>query len=287
MRLLKPLEIGLMFWVPSTWQQDQAGPLSELQSFGLRAGQLGIPGELSLPREVQAWQQAIIAQDVAIATAVCSYSGESYADIPTVEKTVGLVPAETRRQRIDRTKAVSDFAATLDIPAVACHIGFIPHDRNLALYAEVVDVARDLCDHCAQNRQAFALETGQEPMKVLLQFIEDVDRANLKINFDPANLILYGTGDPLQAFDVLAPYVISVHCKDGNLPSSAEPGALGRERCLGDGSVDFPQFIGKLLESGYQGILSIEREESDLAKRAADIQHGIRFLRTITGPQAE
>ena len=287
MRLLRPLEIGLMFWVPGTWQDDDAGPFSELHSFGLRAGQLGIPGELLLPRDRQAWQQAIIAQDLALTTAVCSYSGESYADIPTVELTVGLVPARTRQQRMDRTKAVADFAATLDIPAVACHIGFIPHDRNLGLYEEVVGVARDLCDYCARHRQNFALETGQEPVGVLRHFIEDVDRENLKINFDPANLILYGTGDPLQALDALSSYVISVHCKDGVLPDSDTPGALGVERRLGDGSVDLPRFIRQLAESGYQGILSIEREEPVAAKRKEEIHHAIRFLRAMTEGKPE
>ena len=135
-----------------------------------------------------------------------------------MQTTVGLVPPGTRAERVARTKAVSDVARDLGLESVACHIGFVPEDPQEALYAEIRDVARDLCDHCGKNGQSFTLETGQEPAQVLLRFIEDVDRPNLRINFDPANMILYGTGDPIEALDVLAKRVLSVHCKDGDWP---------------------------------------------------------------------
>ena len=216
-------------------------------------------------------------------TAVCSYVGEDYSDIPTVVRTVGLVPPGTRPERVARTKEVSDVAKTLNIDSVACHIGFVPEDAKAPLYAEIRDVTRDICDYCAHNGQRFTLETGQEPAKVLLRFIEDVGRDNLKINFDPANMILYGTGDPIEALGVLAPHVISVHCKDGDWPDREHPEALGQERPLGAGAVGVDRFVHRLKELGYRGMLSIEREEPNEGQREKDIREAVRLLRWLTG----
>lgn len=268
-----------MFWA----KENAREALQDVKSYGVRAGQLGFPGDLDLAGKAEQWSSALKDEQVTVTTAVCSYVGEDYADIPTVQRTVGLVPASTRQERVARTKAVADVAAKLQIKSVACHIGFVPHDRKAALYTEIRDIARDICDHCASHGQAFTLETGQEPAAVLLQFIRDVDRANLKINFDPANMILYGTGDPIDALGVLKGYVLSVHCKDGDWPPKDKADALGTERPLGEGAVGIPRFIEKLKEIGYTGVLSIEREELDQAKRAADIRSAVALLKRLTG----
>lgn len=275
---LEDLEIGLLFWAGP----KPAATLEEIKPFGLRAGQLGVAGDLPLDRAAERWDQALMAEHFVATSVVCAFQGEDYADIPTVQRTVGLVPASTRAERIARTKAVADFAADLGVDTIALHIGFIPHDRSSAVYSDMRSVAREICDYCAERGENFALETGQEPAKVLMQFIDDVDRRNLKINFDPANMILYGTGEPLEALDLLAPHVISVHCKDGDWPPRDQPEALGTERPLGEGSVDVPGFIAKLKEHGYKGVLCIEREgEPDPHKRAADIRRAIDLLRSI------
>jgi sugar phosphate isomerase/epimerase len=267
-----------MFWA----QDDALGTIREVKSFGVRAGQLGIGEQIALERFAESWDQALTSEHFTIVTAFCSYNGEAYTDIPTVMRTVGLVPAATRAERVARTKAVSDVARALGIDSVACHIGFLPEDRAQSLYGEMRDVARDICDHCANNGQRFVLETGQEPAKVLLRFMEDVGRPNLKINFDPANMILYGTGDPIEALDLLAPHVISVHAKDGDWPPINQPTALGVEKPLGDGSVNVAAFVEKLRSLGYRGILSIEREEPNREQRAADIRKAVELLRGLT-----
>ena len=276
---LEDLEIGLMFWAGPDARQT----LRNVKEFGVRAGQLGFPGDLPLDGAAEKWDEALTAEQFTPVTAVCSYVGEDYADIPTVQRTVGLVPRNTRAERVKRTKDVSDVARKLAIDSVACHIGFVPEEPDHPEYAGIRDIAREICDHCGENGQSFTLETGQEPAKVLLRFIEDVKRPNLKINFDPANMILYGTGDPVEALEVLGSQVISVHCKDGDWPPVDKPAALGVERPLGDGSVGIPRFIAKLKEIGYRGILSVEREEQDTAKRAADIRKAIALLKRVTG----
>lgn len=279
MRVVEPMEIGLLVWA----DENAAGTLHRLRSFGVSAGQLGVGGDLALAGKEEQWGQAFSAQpDIAIHTAVCSYLGEDYADIPTVTRTVGLVPAGTRAERVARTKAVAEFAASVGIGSVACHVGVVPESHDPA-YGDVRDLTRDLCDYCGERGQTFALETGQESAEHLLAFIEDVDRPNLKVNFDPANMVLYGTGDPIEALQKLGHKVISTHCKDGDGPDPAKPGALGQERTLGLGSVGIPRFVQKLREIGYTGVLSIEREEPDLAVREADIVTAVQLLRKLTG----
>ena len=143
------------------------------------------------------------------------------------------------------------------------------------------EMVRRVCDHAAGHGQTFALETGQESADVLLDFMGP-PRANLRINFDPANMILYGTGDPIAALDTLAPHVLTVHCKDGDWPPKNSPGALGEEKPLGQGSVGIERFIAKLKEIGYKGPLTIEREATDPAQRLRDILMAAGFLRRLT-----
>ncbi len=214
-------------------------------------------------------------------TAFCAYNGESYADIPTVQQTVGFIPRQTRAEREKRTLEVSDFARDAGIPSIATHIGFVPEDDTDADYTAVRGMVRRICDHAAKNHQTFALETGQEPADTLLRFLIDVNRPNLGINFDPANMILYGTGDPVDALGTLAQHVLSVHCKDGDWPAKGVAGALGEEKPLGQGAVGMPRFVQKLKSIGFKGPLNIEREVQDPAQRLRDIGMGVKLLEQL------
>ncbi|HRF01805.1 MAG TPA: sugar phosphate isomerase/epimerase family protein [Pirellulaceae bacterium] len=206
------------------------------------------------------------------------FEGESYADIPTVSRTVGLVPAETRAARTAEMKEISDFARQLGCSVVALHLGFVPHDRESDLYREVVAVTRDLLDHCRGNSQSLHLETGQETAEGLVQFIDDVGRDNLFVNFDPANMILYGTGEPIEALRRIGSRVRSIHCKDATW--AASPGnEWGQEVPLGAGAVGMENYLRTLLEIGYDGPLTIEREiPQEPERQKAEIGHAVRLL---------
>jgi len=206
------------------------------------------------------------------------FEGESYADIPTCQRTVGLVPVETRAERTREMTEIADFARLLGVDAVGLHLGFIPHDTADPMYGEILSVTRDVCDHCKGNGQRVHLETGQETADGLLQFISDVDRDNLFVNFDPANMILYGSGDPIEALKKVGRYVRSVHCKDGKW--AAKPGEeWGAETPLGEGDVGMENFLRTLDEVGYDGPLTIEREiPQDPARQKEEIGAGIRLL---------
>jgi sugar phosphate isomerase/epimerase len=265
-----------MFWAG----RDPAETIAELTRLGIGSGQLGLPGDLDLACASQ-WRDALQTAGFRVFTVFAAYTGESYADIPTVQRTVGFVPPATRDARERRTIAVSDFAAAIGAPAIATHIGFVPESTDHPDYLAVRDMVRRICDHAAGYGQTFALETGQEPAHVLLAFLNDAARANLGINFDPANMILYGTGDPIDALGILGTRVLSVHCKDGDWPERGKPGALGKERALGAGSVGIERFLAKLRQVGYRGPLSIEREASDPIRRMADIEAAIALLASL------
>ncbi|OUT63651.1 MAG: Fe-S cluster assembly protein HesB [Rhodopirellula sp. TMED11] len=209
------------------------------------------------------------------------FDGESYADIPTVERTIGLVPEDTRESRLAEMRDISDFAKHLGCDTVALHLGFIPHDPEASLFKEVVAVTAQLCDHCKANGQYLHLETGQETAAGLMDFIAAVGRDNLKINFDPANMILYGTGQPIEALKAVAPHVRSVHCKDGTW--SDQPGQTwGQEVALGEGDVDIRKYLQTLKEIGYEGPLTIEREiPEDPERQKVEIGGAIELLNRL------
>lgn len=209
------------------------------------------------------------------------FDGESYADIPTVSRTVGLVPPATRAQRLQEMKEISDFAKLLGVGAVGLHIGFVPHDKTDPLRAEVVAVTRQLCDHCKANGQNLHLETGQEAADTLVEFLADVARDNLFVNFDPANMILYGSGEPIAALRKVGRYVRSVHCKDATW--AAKPGEQwGAEVPLGEGAVGMENFLRTLNELGYTGPLTIEREiPQEPSRQKEEIGRGIRLLNEL------
>ena len=276
MQSLNALEPGVMFWTG----RDH---VAEVKQLGVRCGQLGVDPSFEFDNAaVEDWRSALEQEQFTVVTVFAAYTGESYADIPTVQRTVGFIPRDTRIERFERTCAVSDFAAQLGVGSIACHIGFVPEDREHVDYVEVRALVRRICDYAARNRQIFALETGQEPAAVLLDFLRDVDRPNIAINFDPANMILYGTGDPVEALGVLGPHVISVHCKDGLWPPKDQPGALGTEVPLGAGAVGIERFIAKLKEIGFGGPLNVEREAENQQERLRDIRSAVALLRRLT-----
>ncbi len=280
MQALRDLEIGAMFWGGG----DALQTVRDVKSLGVRCGQIGVPGHMSLgAAAAAAWNQALEAEQFTLVTVFAAYTGENYADIPTVQCTVGFIPPATRAEREERTLEISDFAAALGVDSIACHIGFVPEDPAEPDYKAVREMVRRVCDYAARHNQNFALETGQEPARVLLRFIEDVGRPNVRINFDPANMILYGSGDPIEALDVLGPLVVSVHAKDGDWPPRGQPGALGTERPLGQGSVGIDRFVAKLKQIGYRGTLNIEREIENQQQRRQDIRMAVRLLEQLRG----
>ncbi len=253
------------------------------------AHELGVPTihlhaparETRTPENAEKFLARLKELGITISAVFGGFEGESYADIPTVKKTIGLVPPETRAERTREMQEIADFAKLLGVDVVALHLGFVPHDRSDSLRAEVVEVTRQICDHCRSNGQRLHLETGQETADTLLEFLEDVERDNLFVNFDPANMILYGCGEPIEALRKVGKQVRSVHCKDATW--SDQPGETwGAEMPLGEGAVGFENFLTALKEIGYDGPLTIEREiPQDPVRQKEEIGRGIRLLNDL------
>ena len=255
------------------------------------AQELGIPTvQVHAPHQAtrtQAAADAFLAKTRAAGiTVTCvfgGFDGESYADIPTTARTVGLVPEETRAARVQEMKEISDFARILGCDTVGLHVGFVPADRSGASYKGLLDVTRNLLDHVAANGQNLHLETGQESADHLLEFMHDVQRPNLFINFDPANMILYGTGDPIEALNKVGHLVRSVHCKDGKWAAPELRGKeWGCEVALGEGDVGMETYLRTLKDVGYRGPLTIEREIAhDRDRQKRDIGTAVELLQRL------
>lgn len=212
------------------------------------------------------------------ASAVCAvYEGESYADMEAVAKTVGLTNPETLPERMQHTKRSVMLAVYLGAGIVTTHVGVMPEDTKSRGYRDLIGTVQEIADYCGGHGLTFAMETGQETAQAMLQFIEDTGRDNVKINFDPANMILYGTGGPLEAVDILKDHIVHVHVKDGLSPTEA--GKLGTEVPLSEGEVGIRDYVRKLVGIGYKGPLVIEREAGD--DRIGDIRRGKKLLEGI------
>lgn len=236
--------------------------------------------ESRTPEAAEAFLKKLESAGIELTVVFSGFAGESYADIPTTAQTVGLVPEETRAARLQEIKEIADFANQLGCKTVGTHIGFVPEDTTSESYQGLISVTREFLDYIAKNGQQLNLETGQETADHLLSFIADVERDNLFINFDPANMILYGTGDPIEALKKVGHLVRSVHCKDGTWAPEGERGKTwGAEVPLGEGDVGMETYLRTLDELGYTGPLTIEREiPEDPEQQKADIGKAVDLL---------
>jgi sugar phosphate isomerase/epimerase len=237
--------------------------------------------ESRTPERIAEFRERLDDLGIRVTCVFAGFEGESYADIPTVERTVGIVPKDVRAARTAELLEIAKFAKALGVDTVGLHLGFVPHDPADPDYTELLEITRRVCDACAADGQNVHLETGQEPADVLDAFLTAVDRPNLFINFDPANMILYGCGEPLPAVEYLGKWVRSVHCKDATW--SDQPGVTwGAETALGKGDVDFAKFLAVLDRIGYTGPLTIEREiPQEPARQKAEIGGALDHLKSL------
>jgi len=258
--------------------------LEVVRDLGVKTIQLHTPHpESRTPEKAKEFLAKLADYGIEITVVFCGFEGESYASIQITADTVGLVPPATRAARLVESKDIADFAKLLGVDAIGSHIGFVPHDTNSADYKDVVACVKDLCEHLKKNGQRLHLETGQESVEGLLAFIKDLGTDNIFINFDPANLILYGIGDPLGALKKVGTYVRSVHCKDGTATKGTPGVDWGAEVPFGQGEVDAEAFLMTLKEIGYDGPLTIEREiPQEPARQKEEIGQAVNLINAIT-----
>ena len=215
---------------------------------------------------------------VEVTTIWAGYSGPAVWNFIEGPATIGLVPERYRAERVAALVQGAQFAAWVGVPSVTTHVGFIPESPNNPLYPGLLDALREVVGACRERGLTFAFETGQETPVTLLRVIEDLGVGGLGINLDPANLLMYGKANPVDALDVFGKYVVGVHAKDGEYPTNGRE--LGVEKPLGEGRVGFPRLLAKLKALGYSGALTIEREISG-PRQIEDIKHAITVLSAL------
>jgi sugar phosphate isomerase/epimerase len=259
-----------------SWSLKPTSPhdlVDKVRALGLSAVQLWLD-----PVRQWQWKPDTVgglarAHSLALVSGMFAPKDEDYSTLDSIKATGGLRPDATWDSNLKAAEGDAIMAARFGIPLVTFHAGFIPHDPQDPARDTIIQRLRAVAETMAARNIRVALETGQEHADTLLHALDDINqplppKARVGVNFDPANMILYGMGDPVAALRKLAPHVLQVHIKDA-VPSTKN-GEWGEEKPVGQGAVDWPAFFATLRESGYQGDLVIERESGD--DRVQDIR---------------
>ncbi|MBR6719593.1 MAG: sugar phosphate isomerase/epimerase [Clostridia bacterium] len=270
-------KIGIIFALEDILNEKT----DELFAFGLETVQLRCWHPENLTMENAEKVKTILAKGNLVATSVWGgWSGPSIWDFVSGPKTLGLVPEDYRFQRMQELRRAVDFTVAIGAKDMATHMGFIPEQPCYEGYRGLVEAVKWVGTYAKSKGVWFNFETGQETPTTLMRTIADTGLDNLGVNLDPANLIMYGRANPVDAVGIYGDKVRGVHLKDGNYPTG-DFSKLGRETKVGEGSVNYPAFINKLVkEQGYTGDLYIEREISG-AQQIADIKDTIVYIKEL------
>ncbi len=226
--------------------------------------------------EADTLPEAARASGIVMSAAMLGFPGEDYTTPQTIQQTGGFGNPATRSERLERLGWGLKRTVDLGLRDLTLHAGFIPAVADPARPA-FLDTLRKAAELARQYGVTLAFETGQETAGLLLATLEELQATNLMVNFDPANMLLYDMGDPIEAVQLLGSRIRSVHVKDARRPKAK--GEWGEEVPLGEGEVGIGRFLGALREIGYQGPLVIEREVGNQEQRLRDVAHGLEVLR--------
>jgi sugar phosphate isomerase/epimerase len=266
-------DIGVCSWSLQT--ADPVELTAKVRELGLAHVQLAMGGVGD--EQVRETVRQLRAAGIEVTAGMVGFAGEDYATIAIIRQTGGYLPDEQWGARKAESERVARVAQELGIKMVSTHIGFVPPSSD-GKYRVMVDRVGQVADFFAGCGIELLMETGQEHAPELLQFLNDLARRNVKVNFDPANMILYGAGDPIEAIQVLGRHIGHVHVKDAT--RSSQPAVTwGAEVPFGTGQVPHAAFLRALDDVGYAGPLVIEREAGNA--RMADVRTAIETLRNV------
>jgi len=267
------LQIGVMLSARPTAEEA----MKKVADLGLSACQVHwpAPGTLEAAKELR---EAADKYGVYIATLWAMPSGRMVWNFVEGPTTIGLVPVATRNQRTVELIEAARIAAAIGVGSITTHLGFIPEFPGDEDYYSTMQAIKSIATVCLDLGIEFWFETGQETPVTLLRIIEDVGTGNLGVNLDPANLLMYGKANPVDALDVFGQHVRGVHAKDGEYPTDGVK--LGKEMPMGEGRVNFPALVPKLKEKGFTGVLAIEREISG-PEQIEDVKRAMAILEPL------
>jgi L-ribulose-5-phosphate 3-epimerase len=259
-----------------SWSLGPAGPdelIGQLEQIGIKRIQLG----LDPLRSDAAWADTgskLASAGIRIASGMFGCEGEDYSTLETIKVTGGIVPDATWETNWANIQATVPIAKGLGISLVSFHAGFLPEEPSDPAYEKLVGRLAQIARAFAAEGIELSFETGQEEAGTLKGFLDRLAQPNVGVNFDPANMILYAKGDPVESVRVLMDYVKGVHIKDAT--PTETPGEWGAEVPVGTGAVDWAAFLTALNEGGFTGDMAIEREAGD--RRVADIRTAKEFV---------
>ncbi len=203
--------------------------------------------------------------------------GEDYSTLESIRRTGGIVPDETWERNLANAEVTARNAERLGLRFVMFHAGFLPHDPAAPEFGKLADRVRQIARLFAARGITLGCETGQETAAALRTFLEHLGEPNVAVNFDPANMLLYGNGDPVAAVREVGRWIRGVHMKDAAV--TKVPGTWGTELAVGRGQVDWPAFLAALDEAGFDGWMCFEREAGD--RRVEDLREGREFIERL------
>jgi len=254
-----------------SWSLQPASPqdlIAKLEATGIRRVQLALDPLRESPG-VWGDTAALFRQGgVTIVSGMLGCVGEDYSTLDSIRLTGGIAPDGTWEQNRKNIRATAALAQQLGLKLVTFHAGFLPHDEKDPGFAKMLRRLGEAAEAFAAAGITLGLETGQETAADLLRLLQKLQRPNVGVNFDPANMILYDKGDPVEALRRLGPWIRQVHIKDAR--RTKVPGTWGAEVTVGTGEVNWPAFFDTLRELNYPGDFVIEREAGE--QRVADIR---------------
>lgn len=261
-----PPRVGVCSW--SLRPATTAALVSAVEATGLGAVQLALEPLRSGAMDPAATQAALARAGMAVPSAMLAFPSEDYTTLESIRRTGGVVPDSAWPRNLQAAQEAAGIAAEFRVGLVTFHAGFIPHASDDPMRRVVLDRVLAIAEPFLARSIPVALETGQESAVTLIEALDALQEDRIGVNFDPANMILYGMGDPVHALELLAPRVMQVHLKDA-LPATRE-GSWGTEVPAGDGAVDWTAFFGVLERDLPQVGIMIERESGD--SRIEDIR---------------
>jgi len=268
-------QLGVCSW--SLHADDIDDLCSQLDELPITQVQIALNPIAAAPGKWQNVEAKLSAVGCTLVSGMFTTTGEDYSTLQSIRRTGGVVPDEHWDANWAIVKQAARTASELGLKLVSSHAGFMPEQHDDPRRAVLVERITRIANHFADVGVTFLFETGQETAATLLQFIAALDAngsAPVGVNFDPANMILYGRGEPVAALREILPRVQQVHIKDAR--HTRTPGTWGTETPIGEGDVDWPAFVGALREAEFAGPLVIEREAG--AQRIADITRGAQFI---------
>jgi sugar phosphate isomerase/epimerase len=254
-----------------SWSLQPGTPqqlIDHLEALNIRRVQIALDPIRTEPALWRPFPELCARHGIEMVSGMFGTVGEDYSTMESIRLTGGLVPDTTWDENRKNTPVLADLAQSLNLKLVTFHAGFLPHDERDPGFAKLLDRIRLVAEIFAAKGIDLGFETGQESAASLLAFLTKLDRPNVGVNFDPANMILYDKGDPIEALRTLGPRLKQCHLKDAT--KTRQPGVWGEEAPLGSGQVNWPAFFRTLGDIRFSGYLAIEREAG--TQRLEDIR---------------